>query len=202
MIVYSPWRWPAAFGLCLLFTACQPRSAETPPPTADTDTLGPDVPAPSEDEILLHLSAEMTTDTSLAGRERNAIVNYAMDNMLDVQPLPTGEFAQIIETGDGAPIAWGDQLRVHYRGYFLDGHEFDDSYARQRPIEFYVGNMIPAWNDGLQLVAPGGKLLLITPSARAYGEAGLITPQGDTLVPPNKILVFEVEVLERLAEGE
>ena len=105
-------------------------------------------------------------------------------------------------TLEGEAIVWGDYLRAHYRGAFLDGKVFADSRALDRPLEFYVGNMIDGWNEGLQLIAPGGKMILLVPSALGYGADGLVTSRGDTLVPAHAILRFEIEVLERLERAE
>ena len=67
-----------------------------------------------------------------------------------------------------------------------------------KPLEFYIGNMVPGWNEGLQLICPGGKILLLIPSALAYGEKGFPDGKDGFLVPPNTVLAFEVEVLEKL----
>lgn len=163
-----------------------------------TDTLA----IRSEDDILLQLSAAMTTDSSRAGRQQNAIIGYALEELIPLDYTHSGLFYQIIAPGEGHPILWGDYLRAHYRGYFLHGEEFANSRKQDRPLEFYVGNMIDGWNEGLQLIAPGGKMRLFVPSRLGYGEGGLVTSRGDTLVPPHQILAFEIEVLERLARAE
>lgn len=163
--------------------------------TAVTDTTAPASPVTAE-EISARLYGELTADSSRAGRERNAIINFAIDEVIDLQAAPEGFFYQILEPGTGELIEWGDEVRVHYRGRFLDGREFDSTYERNRPLEFYVGNLIPAWNQGLQLLRPGGRMLLVSPSDMAYAAEGLVTPKGNTLVPPHTVLVFELEVLD------
>ena len=77
---------------------------------------------------------------------------------------------------------------------------FDSSYRRDKPLRFYIGNMIPGWNEGLQLIAPGGRIQLFVPSALGYGEKGLPDGKDGFLVPPDTPLVFEVEVIE-IVEG-
>lgn len=184
--------------LALLFTlgACGggPEPATTPTDDA-TERL-----RENEEDRLLRLSGELTADTSRTGRERNAIINRALDEGWSLYPAAEGYFYEILAPGEGEPIAWGDRLRAHYTGQFLDGTTFDDSRRRNRPLEFYVGNMIPAWNQGLQQLRPGGTMRLVSPSELAYGADGLVDSEGDTLVPPHEVLVFELEVLERLAE--
>ena len=157
-------------------------------------------PPPPEDDLLLRLSAEMTTDTSLAGRDRNAIIDHAIEGLVNIYPTNSGLFYEILAEGEGEKIAWGDYLSVHYQGKFLKGGEFANSRRRNRPLEFYVGNMIDAWNEGMQLIAPGGHIRLFVPSHLGYGEEGLKDKNDEFLVPPNSILVFDVEVLERSKE--
>ena len=51
--------------------------------------------------------------------------------------------------------------------------------------------MIQGWNEGLQLLRPGGKALMLIPSELAYGEKGF-----PGFISPNTPLAFEVELLE------
>ncbi|MCB0635683.1 MAG: FKBP-type peptidyl-prolyl cis-trans isomerase [Lewinella sp.] len=186
--------------LLLSLSACGP-GPSSDQQQSDEPALDP-AAALSEDDILLSLSAAMTTDTSRAGRERNAIIGYALENLQPLDYTNSGLFYHILAPGEGEAIVWGDYLRAHYRGAFLDGKVFADSRALDRPLEFYVGNMIDGWNEGLQLIAPGGKMILLVPSALGYGADGLVTSRGDTLVPAHAILRFEIEVLERLERAE
>lgn len=93
--------------------------------------------------------------------------------------------------GKGAAPAATDTVRVHYRGTFPDGREFDSSIARGKPAEFPLDRVIKCWTEGLQLMKVGGKAKLVCPPAIAYGERG--TPGGP--IPPNATLHFEVELL-------
>jgi len=181
----------------LLLTACGPAGSEQQSATAEKE-----LPPAEEDEMLLHLSAYLSTDTSRAAVEQNAIIGYAIDNLIDVSATPSGLFYQVIEPGTGAPIAWGDYLVAHYRGYLLDGTVFGETYQRNQPLEFYVGNMIDAWNEGLALIRVGGKIRLLVPSRLGYGAEGLVSSTGRAVVAPHQILAFEVEVLEKKDPAE
>lgn len=156
--------------------------------------------AVAQDVLIQKLSTALSSDTGRVAAEQNTIVNHAIDQLLDMEVTQTGLFYQIESPGEGPLLKWADYIEVHYKGYFLDGQVFDSSYKRGEPIQFYIGNMIPAWNEGLQLLAPGAKARFIAPSHLAYGEKGFLTGRGDTLVPAHKILVFELEVLELLPD--
>ena len=93
---------------------------------------------------------------------------------------------------DGAgpnPVAT-DTVKVHYRGTFPDGKEFDSSYARGTPAEVPLNRVIKCWTEGVQRMQVGGKAKLTCPAAIAYGERG-----AGSVIPPNATLQFEVELL-------
>jgi FKBP-type peptidyl-prolyl cis-trans isomerase FkpA len=81
-------------------------------------------------------------------------------------------------------------VRVHYRGTFPDGREFDSSLARGQPAEFPLNRVIKCWTEGVQKMKVGGKAKLTCPPALAYGERG-----AGGSIPPNATLHFEIELL-------
>ena len=96
-----------------------------------------------------------------------------------------------LKDGSGPSPAASDTVKVHYRGSFPDGKEFDSSFKRNQPAEFPLNRVIKCWTEGVQKMKVGGKAKLTCPSAIAYGERG--TPGGP--IPPNAVLQFEVELL-------
>jgi FKBP-type peptidyl-prolyl cis-trans isomerase FkpA len=104
---------------------------------------------------------------------------------------PSGLVYQSLKEGTGANPTAANTVRVHYRGTFPDGKEFDSSYARGEPAEFELGRVIKCWTEGVQRMRPGGKARLTCPPAIAYGERGA----GGGVIPPNATLLFEVELL-------
>ena len=96
-----------------------------------------------------------------------------------------------MKDGTGAAPAATDSVKVHYRGSFPDGKEFDSSYSRGQPASFALNRVIKCWTEGVQRMKVGGKAKLTCPAAIAYGERG--TPGGP--IPPNAVLQFEVELL-------
>lgn len=104
--------------------------------------------------------------------------------------IDDGIIVQSITKGKGKYPSSDSTVKVHYHGTLIDGTVFDSSVERGEPIEFSLGQVISCWRKGMQEVRVGGKARLICPADTAYGnrQAGLI--------PPNSLLVFDVELLE------
>jgi FKBP-type peptidyl-prolyl cis-trans isomerase FkpA len=102
----------------------------------------------------------------------------------------SGLVYQSLKEGSGASPAATDTVKVHYRGTFADGREFDSSHKRGEPTEFPLNRVIPCWTEGVQMMKPGGKAKLTCPPAIAYGERG-----AGGVIPPNATLNFEVELV-------
>lgn len=97
---------------------------------------------------------------------------------------------RVITEGTGVKPTATDTVSVHYVGKLLDGTEFDSSISRGEPVAFPVNGVIAGWTEALQLMPQGSKWELVIPSDLAYG------PGGNGPIPPNSVLVFEVELLE------
>ena len=97
--------------------------------------------------------------------------------------------------GEGAEAKAGQQVRVHYTGWLLDGSKFDSSLDRGDPFSFPLGGgrVIRGWDEGVQGMKVGGRRKLTIPPQLGYGAAG-----AGGVIPPNATLVFEVELLELL----
>lgn len=92
--------------------------------------------------------------------------------------------------GSGASPKEVDTVKVHYTGTLIDGKKFDSSRDRNEPAEFPVNGVIPGWTEALKLMKPGAQYNLAIPAKLAYG------PQGRPGIPPNSVLLFDVELLE------
>ena len=95
--------------------------------------------------------------------------------------------------GQGSRPRQGDVVAVHYKGTLTNGAEFDNSHKRGEPIRFPlgVGAVIAGWDEGIGLMAEGGKATLTIPPELGYGSAG-----AGGVIPPNATLIFEVELVE------
>ncbi|NQD35637.1 FKBP-type peptidyl-prolyl cis-trans isomerase [Permianibacter sp. IMCC34836] len=110
----------------------------------------------------------------------------------------SGLLYKVVTEGDGkTKPTKADTVVVHYTGTLVDGKKFDSSVDRGQPAEFGVGQVIPGWTEALQLMSKGAKYQLVIPSNLAYGEAGA----GQT-IPPNAVLLFDVELLDIKTAGK
>ena len=127
-------------------------------------------------------------------------VLFALLTSLAIAPAATAQTKPVttasglvyesLKEGAGASPAATDTVKVHYRGMFLDGKEFDSSYKRGEPTEFPLNRVIACWTEGVQRMKPGGKARLTCPPGIAYGANG-----AGGVIPPNATLNFEVELV-------
>ena len=128
--------------------------------------------------LLANTASAQNAPLEAAAKEAGAVVTAS------------GLVFRSLKDGSGAKPGASDVVKVHYRGTFPDGKEFDSSYSRGTPIEFPLNRVIPCWTEGVQRMAVGSKAKLTCPSRIAYGERG-----AGGVIPPNATLVFEVELL-------
>lgn len=108
-----------------------------------------------------------------------------------VKTTASGLQYEVITEGQGATPTAADRVSVHYHGTLLDGSVFDSSVDRGTPAQFGVSQVIPGWQEGLQLMKVGSKYKFYIPSDLAYGDQGA----GD-VIAPGSMLIFEVELLD------
>ena len=130
-----------------------------------------------------------TIVASSAPQAQNA-VTAASAKEEGAQVTASGLVYRSLKDGAGASPSASDKVKVHYRGTFPDGREFDSSYKRNEAIEFPLNGVIKCWTEGVQRMKVGGKAKLTCPPAIAYGERG-----AGGVIPPNATLLFEVELL-------
>jgi len=93
--------------------------------------------------------------------------------------------------GEGAEAAVGDQITVHYTGWFTNGRLFDSSVGKT-PLtrRLAAGSLIKGWVSGVPGMKAGGKRYLVIPPDMAYGPTG-----SPPTIPPNSTLIFEIELI-------
>lgn len=133
-------------------------------------------------EILLQKQFDRVKEENTAYYEAKAKEN-------DVVKTASGLLYQVIKLGDGGPKPTEtSDVRVRYRGEFIDGKVFDEAKS---PIQLNLGGVIKGWTEGIQLMSVGDKYRFIIPYNLGYGEMGY-----GTEIKPYSTLIFEVELVE------
>ena len=108
----------------------------------------------------------------------------------DVISLPSGLQYKILKKGTGPKVNLTDKISVHYTGTLTNGKIFDSSYEKGKPLVLKLTDMLKGWQEGVPLMPVGSKFILYIPSELAYKER-----TGSGAVPPNSVLIFEIELL-------
>ena len=161
-----------------MIAACR-NHLKAPPMRFRTPPIGRPLAAAALVLALHGIAAAQGDALARAAAEKGAIVT------------DSGLVYRSVKEGGGAGPQATDTVRVHYRGTFPDGKEFDSSFARGQPASFPLNRVIKCWTEGVQRMKVGGQAKLTCPAAIAYGERGA----GNGLIPPNAVLQFDVELL-------
>jgi len=94
---------------------------------------------------------------------------------------------KVVKEGAGVKPAMGDTVLVNYKLTDIDGKQIQSNDS----IKFVIGSVIPGWNEGIQLMAPGSKYMLYIPYELGYGEQGQRPNIG-----PYATLIFDVDLLK------
>ncbi|HAP01209.1 MAG TPA: peptidylprolyl isomerase [Bacteroidetes bacterium] len=152
--------------------------------------MGASIPA---NAVLIFDIEVLGVDDKPQVSNEDEIKNYIKANNLNAQRTASGLYYIVDQQGSGAKPQAGKVVTVNYTGKLLDGTIFDSSLNPGRePFTFTlgVGQVISGWDEGIALFNVGGKGTLIIPSNLGYGEQG-----AGGSIPPNAVLIFEIEVV-------
>lgn len=153
-----------------------------------------------EAEVFKKIEDQRNTD-------RKIIQEYLSKNNLVAKSTEEGLFYVVEKNGKGRKPEHGESVSVNYTVRLLDGTFIDSSdealnkengkYTSRRtygPYKFFLGTraVIPGWDIGFTLFSKGTKAKLLVPSELAYGGS----PRSGSGIPPNAVLIFEVELVE------
>ncbi|MEN6437412.1 MAG: FKBP-type peptidyl-prolyl cis-trans isomerase [Syntrophobacter sp.] len=154
----------------------------------------------SEDELRVQLNAFQVEMKRTRARTVGAFAETnksdgdaflaANETKEGVVTLPSGLQYKILKEGSGKKPTEDDMVEVNYRGTFINGAEFDNSYRRGQPATFKVTGVIPGWTEALKLMPVGSKWQLYIPPQLAYGEHG-----SGRKIGPNATLIYDLELL-------
>lgn len=123
-------------------------------------------------------------------KQKNIAFLKELSAQEDIHSLPCGIYYKVLETGQGNVSPTPRSIvSVHYKGTFIDGKEFDNSYKRNCPEAFRLCDVIDGWQIALQRMHIGDKWIVYIPYEMGYGAK---TCAG---IPAFSTLVFEVELL-------
>ena len=161
----------AAIGAVALTSCGSEEGGETPTP--DTPDTTATVVTPEEEEP-------------------QPVATEMPEKYNDFSVTESGLRYKIHRAGDGPKIGIGDKCKVHYKGMFTSGTQFDASYDRGEPFEVVAGldMVIQGWNEGIPMLSVGDSAELYIPWEIAYGENGRAT------IPGKADLIFIIEPTE------
>jgi FKBP-type peptidyl-prolyl cis-trans isomerase FkpA len=144
-------------------------------------------------DVFTQAELEMKSRAQMESIKQKDSVDLAayVSKLQNVKTTSSGLMYVIETEGKGKQPKKGDRVAMIYSGYFTSGQTFDENIDREKPFEFNVGLMevIPGWDEAVQLMKVGGKYKLIVPWQLAYGE------RGTGPIMPYTSLVFDVELL-------
>ena len=164
--------------------------SEEPPQAEETNTKqAVDAKVSSDNNVNKTMKKEVVPEPEKAAE----VVSHPPEAKATAEPVTIeGLKSEILQEGTGQVAQKGDNVVVHYTGTFPDGKKFDSSLDRGDPFNFTLGagQVIKGWDEGVAGMKIGEKRKLTVSPEMGYG-ARAVGP-----IPPNSILVFEVELLE------
>ena len=110
-------------------------------------------------------------------------------------PQPTADLRRVqLIQGTGPRVEKGQTIAVDYLGQaFGEAAPFDENYSTGTPTTFGIGTgqVIKGWDEALEGVPVGSRVVLSIPPDKGYGADG--NPDGG--IPANATLFFIIDVL-------
>jgi len=109
----------------------------------------------------------------------------------DVRSLENGKLQyKIVKNGSGEVVPAGGSPEINFTGKLADGEVFSSS-EEMGPITIDLSKTVPGFSKGIAGMKEGEKRILYIHPDLAYGTQGQL--------PPNSLLIFEVDVLKATA---
>jgi FKBP-type peptidyl-prolyl cis-trans isomerase FkpA len=123
-----------------------------------------------------------------AKKDEATIQQYIGDHSLNATATGSGLYYVITSQGTGVNPTQSSMVTVSYTGTLTDGSVFDASL--QGGASFQLSGVIKGWQEGIPYFKKGGKGKLLIPSALGYGT------QGTGNIPPNAVLIFDINLID------
>lgn len=123
--------------------------------------------------------------------EVEALRAYLSSKAITAKEDYRGFFYTIHNEGTGSNPTTCDNITVNYTGKLTDDSIFDSGEGTIIPL----ASTIIGWRAGVPLIKESeGSITLYLPPSMGYG-AGVLDEFGNYVIPPNAILIFEVDLL-------
>ena len=147
------------------------KEGEGRPEEADEQEMQPLVDSVGllqQDARLLEALAAVEEATLPLTDLRQFMINHEESTIME-----SGTFFQVIEMGSRSVVPIGEREQIRYLGAQQDGLLFSECFTTE-PFTFTRDSrqVIKAWEEALDIVNYGGKMLMGVPPTGAYGGAG------------------------------
>jgi FKBP-type peptidyl-prolyl cis-trans isomerase FkpA len=122
--------------------------------------------------------------------DKKIIEDAIASGKTDVKENAGGIYYKILKEGTGKQVSVDDMVTIFYKGYLFTNDSIFDQ-TKEKPATFPLKRLIKGWQIGLPLCKVGGKIKIVIPSDMSYSIR-----TRPAKIPPNSILVFEIEVLD------
>jgi FKBP-type peptidyl-prolyl cis-trans isomerase FkpA len=114
---------------------------------------------------------------------------YCAGNGITPSTHSSGLLYQVLDPGTGATPSANSTIFITYVGKLTDGTIFDQQ-SNSSLTGWPLNQLIEGWRTGIPLIKKGGHILLVVPSAMAYGCSGY------GAIPSNAILFFDITLVD------
>ncbi len=100
----------------------------------------------------------------------------------------------ILKEGTGAAVSATGTPMINYKGTYIDGTQFDSNEAANGAVKIPLQQTIPGFGKGIAGMKEGEKRKIFIHPDLGYGQ--------NSPLPPNALLIFEVELVKAQAPAE
>jgi len=150
-------------------------------------------PAPMSDEEYQTALANLQEEAMKKMAEQNLqkaeefLTNLDKDKSVQML-VPKKLYYKIIQKGNGEAINISSIPLMNFEGKLVDGSVFGSSKDAGGPVEIPLANTVEGFAKGLDGMKEGEKRIVYIHPDLGYGKEGAL--------PPNSLLIFEVEIIK------